>query len=101
MRDKCLVEAIVFRSLLLATKGKLCYYSPEEKDRLAEKDTIFSNSVSLSKDPQEIPVEGQIVNNFDFVGHRVCATSVPPSAILKAVMDKMKPNKHGCVPAKP
>lgn len=72
--------------------------------------TLFSNIGSLSKDAQEIyraggwqtvSVEGQIVNSFDLVGHRVSAISVPPSAIAKAAIDKMKPNKQGCVPVKP
>lgn len=91
-----LLKLLVFRSLLLTTKGKLCYYSPEGKDRLTERDT-FSNSDSLTKDPQEISrvegwqtvsVEGQLVDSFDFEGHRVSATPVPYSAIVKA-MDKM------------
>lgn len=72
--------------------------------------TLFSNIGTLSKDAQEIyraggwqtvSVEGQIVNSFDLVGHRVSATSVLPSAIAKAAIDKMKPNKQGCVPVKP
>lgn len=92
-----MLKPLVFRSLLLTTKGKLCYYSPEGKDRLTERDTLFSNSDSLTKDPQEISriggwqtvsVEGQFVDSFDFEGHRVSATPVPYSAIVKA-MDEM------------